>query len=183
MRPNTLEDALRRIDKRGDNECWEWQGARIHFGYGAFKLRGKSVKAHRVAWELANGPIPSGLFVCHRCDNPPCCNPNHLFLGTHADNTADMVAKGRAVAGDRHHSVVHPECLARGNRHWTRTRPQNLRRGASHPRAKLSEDDVRAIRATYALGGVRQVDLADKYGVPQTAISQVIRRATWKEVA
>lgn len=74
-------------------ECWIWTGARMRYGY--FQYGKKLIGAHRVAWELRNGPIPDGLYVLHRCDNPPCVRPDHLFLGTAADNTADMVAKGR----------------------------------------------------------------------------------------
>ena len=83
--------------RRGlDNECWEWTGSDKGNGYGQVLCRGRVQSAHRVAFEIANGPIPSGLFVCHRCDNKRCCNPSHLFLGTPSDNVNDMHAKGRA---------------------------------------------------------------------------------------
>jgi hypothetical protein len=75
--------------------CWVWSGATNRKGYGVYIFRGKYVGAHRVAWTLFRGPIPDGLFVLHRCDNPPCLNPDHLFLGTHNDNMIDMVLKGR----------------------------------------------------------------------------------------
>ena len=80
------------------SRCWEWQGSRHLDGYGRLSVYGRAVpqNAHRVAWELTYGPVPPRLFVLHRCDNPPCVNPSHLFLGTAKDNTADMVAKGRA---------------------------------------------------------------------------------------
>lgn len=92
----------------GDAACWPWQG-RTHGGYGTLKVNGTTAQAHRVAWELVNGPIPKGLCVCHSCDNRPCCNPAHLFLGTSADNTADCVAKGRQVKGvDCHKAVLTP---------------------------------------------------------------------------
>ena len=79
------------------DECWEWiPKARHKFGYGIFMDRPYGTKkAHRVAWELTNGEIPNGLMVLHTCDNPPCCNPNHLFLGTAQDNSLDMMSKGR----------------------------------------------------------------------------------------
>ena len=98
VNPETLmtlaERAWVRVAK-GDG-CWEWQGARSASGYGSmFSASGGHHVAHRVIWEDVNGPIPDGLWVLHRCDNPPCCRPDHLFLGTPADNTADMIAKGR----------------------------------------------------------------------------------------
>jgi hypothetical protein len=83
-----------RVDKSG--ACWLWTLSRHDFGYGQVVVKRRPRGAHRVAWELMNGPIPEGMSVLHRCDNPPCCNPAHLFLGTDADNAFDKVRKGRA---------------------------------------------------------------------------------------
>ena len=93
------ESFLRKLDQSG--ECWTWKGPRDPDGYGRTgrwnneTKRVTTLRAHRVAWEFFRGPIPAGALICHRCDNPPCCRPDHLFLGTHATNAADMVAKGR----------------------------------------------------------------------------------------
>ncbi len=89
-----------KVDRRGPDECWEWQAGKGEHGYGLIGLgrRGSGqAGAHRVSWALANGPIDASIHVCHRCDNPPCVNPAHLFLGTRSDNMQDMVAKGRYV--------------------------------------------------------------------------------------
>lgn len=85
----------------GLNECWEWQAYKNKFGYGLFNVNYYATMAHRVSWELNNGPIPKGLYVLHKCDNPCCVNPNHLWLGTYKDNMRDCVAKGRYVSHNK----------------------------------------------------------------------------------
>jgi hypothetical protein len=95
------------VTPRGGDECWEWQGRRDE-GYGLIRVGGsgtRMVVAHRVSWEIHNGPIPKGKFVLHRCDNKPCCNPGHLFLGTHQDNMDDRNKKKRQARGERHGSA------------------------------------------------------------------------------
>ncbi len=130
-----------------DSGCIEWTGYRRPLGYGEIGVGRRdegTVATHRAAWELAHGPIPAGMFVCHRCDNPPCCNVDHLFLGTCADNVADMVAKGRGARGDR------------------------------LPHTKLSDDDVARLRRIAAGGGVTQQQIAAAFGVSQPYVSQLL---------
>lgn len=90
-----------KVNIRGAEECWEWHAGRNRYGYGNFKCKGKTISAHRLAWSLTHGEIPPGLCVCHKCDNPPCCNPAHLFLETSKGNTRDSVSKGR-IGGVEH---------------------------------------------------------------------------------
>lgn len=80
--------------------CWDWDGCKAN-GYGVFRLRGKHYKAHRASWVIANGDIPKGIFVLHKCDNPPCSNPEHLFLGTAVDNSRDKLRKNRRTGGEK----------------------------------------------------------------------------------
>lgn len=99
MRRPVRDRFLEKVAMRGPDECWEWQGERLPSGYGRMSLGSKQdgrELAHRPAYMFAYGPIPDGLFVLHDCDNPPCCNPTHLFSGTHTDNMRDKIAKGRA---------------------------------------------------------------------------------------
>lgn len=88
-----------KVDRRGPDECWEWTGSRQPTGYGRIKISDRVHNTHRVVWALTNGPIPARLQVLHRCDNPPCCNPAHLYLGTIADNMHDRDRKGRSRFG------------------------------------------------------------------------------------
>lgn len=162
----------------GPDACWLWTRQRTAKGYGIFSWsRQEPRRAHRVAWELVNGPIPDGLNALHRCDNPPCVNPSHLWLGTTADNNADMTAKGRARRNGN--TVL---TAARGERHSSRTHPESVLRGSAHWKTKLTEDDVREIRRVVGAGEVRQAELARRYGVTRTAISLIIRGVSWKHL-
>lgn len=151
--------------------CWLWNGSHSAAGYGRLSMERKWYYAHRVAWEISNGPIPDGLLVCHSCDNPGCVRPDHLFLGTDADNIHDMISKGRAANGPR----------PRGDEHWTRIYPDRVRRGRANGKAKLTPNKVREIRTAYR-NGASQTSLSREYGVKQSTIWQVLAGKTWKHV-
>ncbi len=95
-----------KVKVTGKDDCWEWMTGKFSTGYGAFKIKGQNRGAHRIAFELVNGPIPSGMMICHHCDNRSCCNPNHLFLGTHGENQKDSFKKGRrSFKGELNHGA------------------------------------------------------------------------------
>jgi hypothetical protein len=105
-RPQIMAEPFHRLVAIMPSGCWEWTGTRNRDGYGQLKLKGGKgypFRAHRVAYEAAYGPIPDGMIVCHSCDNPPCCNPEHLWLGTHKDNAADRTAKRRSYQQRKTH--------------------------------------------------------------------------------
>jgi hypothetical protein len=145
----------------GDSACWLWTGGRARGGYGRLWVNGKTTVAHRFSYELHNGPVTDGLVVMHRCDNPPCCNPAHLTVGTNADNTADMVAKGRAPKGN-------PDALEIA-------RPL----GEKHHNAKLTMQSAQEIVRLYQQGGSSMRSLADRYGVQAMSVCKVIHGKTW----
>ena len=140
-----------------EGDCWLWTGARNPCGYGNLKLDGRNALAHRVSWEMRYGPIPSGpghhgTCVLHRCDVPACVNPEHLRLGSQAENVADKYQKGRG----RHTG-------APGESHWS---------------ARLTENDVRAIRAA---PGTRE-DIAACFGVTASHVGAIRRREKWRHI-
>lgn len=137
--------------------CWVWQGTISCNGYGGFSLWGQRLTAHRAAYLLFTGEIPDGMDVCHSCDNRRCINPDHLWLGTRADNMADCKAKGRIATGEK----------------------LKTPRGEKSNFAKLTWKDVRAIRASDATTS----ELALRYGVSADNIRRILRRNTWKEAA
>ncbi len=167
-----------KVDKSG--ECWLWTSTCYPNGRGQFKVHGKTLKAYRVAYELAYGPIPEGLMVCHKCDNPTCVRPEHLFLGTCGDNLRDASAKGRTASGDRNGQIKHPESRLRGENHPWRLHPELLdkRRGELGPNAKLTEEQVLDIRRRYT-DGESQKALAVKYGVRPGCIWAIVTGKTW----
>ena len=118
MKSNASVDAKLLIKERSDLDsgsgCWMWRRGANRQGYGKIKLAGRTMLAHRLAFEAFVSPIPEGMQVCHRCDRPGCVNPAHLFVGTSADNHADRDAKGRQARGDRQGLRRHPERAPRG---------------------------------------------------------------------
>lgn len=171
----SLEDRLWKMVSKEPGQgpegaCWEWQGGTSSNGYGKIKVyrqgRKTSAGTHVAAYELTYGPVLKGLCVCHRCDNKRCCRPDHLFLGSVAQNNADSAAKGRQAKGEKNGAV----------RHFER-RP----RGEENANSRLTEDKVREIRRCHDLG-TTQGDLAVRMGVARTTISAVVRRKTWRQV-
>lgn len=150
-----------RVNRNGENGCWLWTGLMNRSGYGMFSLNGGALGAHRAAWMLLVGPIPPGMEVCHHCDNRRCVNPAHLFIGTHAENIADMVMKGRSAIGDRNPTRMYPG-LTKGHR-------PGRSFGERNGQARLSAGDVAEIRASGELGRI----LADRYGVAESQISRI----------
>ncbi len=154
-RAKLLVDRFReKFDEGAPDECWEWQAGMFKSGYGAIRLGppdNKVAYAHRVSYELHVGGIPDGLCVLHRCDNPSCVNPGHLFLGTRQENMEDKVRKGR----------------------------QN--RGSSVGTSKLHEGDVREIRLLGSRG-LKQEEIAERFGVTASRVSDVLSGRAWKHV-
>lgn len=163
---NYLDDNDRfysKVNKNGKlvpnmtSPCWEWIGYIQKDGYGIFNIHNvdgwKSSLAHRVAWEIFFGKIPTNLYVCHHCDNPSCVNPNHLFLGSQTDNMRDMVRKNRI----------------------------NDRRGELNPKSKLTNLDILKIRQLCG-NGKTFVEVSKIYGVSDVTIGNIAKRETWKHI-
>jgi hypothetical protein len=140
-----------------DAQCWDWQGRLDRHGYGRIREGGStgvSHLAHRIAWEVHHAePVPPGMCVCHSCDNRSCVNPAHLFIGTPAENNADRAAKQRGPLGSAHH------------------------------KAKLTPEQVHAIRAAYLTGAETKAQLARRFGISDTSVHLIITRKHWRHLA
>lgn len=145
----------RSTSQHDKTSCWEWLGCRKDDGYGMIMFSGKVVGTHRASWIVHNGVIPSGLCVLHKCDNPPCVNPDHLFLGTQADNVRDCSSKGRIRTGDR--------------------------RGEKSGVSPLSVRQVMEIRDLRKTGLTHQ-QLADMFGICRQSVTNILSRKTWNHV-
>lgn len=156
-KPTPLEERFWQTVEKG-SACWEWRGKRFPNGYGSFfaTLSGKRryLLAHREAWRFSFGSIPDGQLVLHRCDNPPCCNPEHLFLGTTQDNVNDKVRKGRARGAVG---------MASGN-------------------AVLTDDIVREMRRVHREEGIGKRKLAARHGVSESTAHAILRNKTWLHI-
>lgn len=156
-----------RVDKSG--ECWTWTGPVDRKGYGYMYVRpgkggGVHRFTHRVSYELSTGrPIPDNMLVCHRCDNPPCVRPDHLFLGTQSDNLKDMRTKGRHAVGER---------IWKNRFHW---------KGTQHHMSKLTPDIVIEIRKMHRRR-TSMSNIALRYGVSGNTVRDVIYGVTWSHV-
>lgn len=147
-----------RVQRPSVEGCWPWTGYKNDRGYGVFRYaKSKAIKTHRLAYALDKGAIPEGMIVCHSCDNPPCCNPAHLWLGTYADNNRDRNEKGRTRT---------PFSSGYAG-------PRPAREG--HGSAKLTEAAVNDIRSSSSSGA----QLARAYGVSESTISRVRAGTTW----
>ena len=204
MDERTIARFWAKVDKNGPvpehrpelGKCWVWTGKTNSGGYGRTTAgrRGKKELCHKLAWTYSVGPIPQpihdpsrgvmGTCVLHKCDNPSCCNPQHLFLGTQYANIADRHAKGRdgAAYGNANGTRLYPEKLARGDRNPSRRYPERLLRGdatwgRTHP-TKLGYAKAEQIRARLQRG-ITQGKLAREFGVSQSMISMVKRNLSW----
>lgn len=157
LTPELIDRFWGKVTKAGPDECWMWQGACNGNGYGSFRVPGRmTVTASRYAYFIATKKWPGRYLVCHACDTPLCVNPAHLWLGLPADNTRDMVEKGRARNGDR--------------------------RGSKNPRAKLSEDAVREIKRLIETG-MSNMAIGERFSVHHSTVSLIRLGLKWKHVA
>ena len=141
-----------KVDRRGPNECWLWQGAKERHGYGHFRANGKDHRAHKYAWELANGkPFPKGMDAMHSCDVKGCVNPAHVRPATHAENMADCHAKMRHAYGERNH------------------------------KAKLTAAQVIEIRRLRK-EGLKLRELSERFPISQTVVQQICSGRKWRHL-
>lgn len=152
--PKDIARFWSKVDVKSSNECWNWTSSNCR-GYGTFGIKNKTYRANRIAYEFSTGINPKNLHVLHTCDNPACCNPNHLFLGTQQTNMLDMDEKGRRV---------------------------NISmKGEDNPAHKLTRSKVDEIRVNYNNGGISQRKLARKFGIALSTLQGILEYKTWKD--
>jgi len=195
LTPKQLRNFWAKVDKNGPipphkpelGPCWIWTGSKTKKGYGKFRVGDKNQYAHRISFQIHHGAIDGdgsyhGICSCHACDNPPCVRPEHLFAGTHQVNIEDRNSKGRTSGGNEHGNTVSPEKRARGDTHGSRTHPEAVRRGEANSFAKLSEPQVREIRALHETGNFSQKQIASKFGVNDGLVCRIVNRKIWKHI-
>jgi len=148
-----------------DSGCWEWSKCRHPEGYGEF-WAGRRFRTHRYSWQMHFGDIPDGMFVCHHCDNPPCVNPAHLFLGTHQDNMRDMIAKGRRNKA------------AKPRRRVIQSRSERSYVGQENPNGRLTEEAARQIISRLAKGELHTAIAAD-FPISHWAVAKIAQGRSW----
>lgn len=162
-RRQTLDERFWKRVQKGDG-CWEWQGAVHPSGYGVLFSYERGLahptphRAHRLSWEIHVGPIPEGIFVCHRCDNRRCVRPDHLFLGTNTDNMRDASEKKRLVGNRSNHHL-----------------------GSARPNAKITETDVVEMRRL-SREGITGKELSARFGINRGTVSEILSGKLWKHV-
>jgi hypothetical protein len=177
-----IERFWKNVDKSaGPDGCWIWKGGLSSNGYGQCRAVGRNRLAHRVSYEIVNGPIPDKLQVNHSCDIRACLQPKHLWLGTQADNIKDAMHKGRMATGEKNFLRRCPERRLYGEDNPSRKHPEKLARGERCPSARLKEEQIPEIRMARANGETYQ-EIAIRYGVSISAICGVLKGLTWKHV-
>lgn len=151
--PEILERFWSKIDKENNpNDCWEWMACKNRKGYGDFGINGITYQAHRLSFLIHNGGSVDGMLVCHKCDNPSCVNPDHLWVGTTQENTLDMLKKGRSLKGEY------------------------------HPISKLTEEIVLRIRLLYQGGGHSHSTLSQMFAIHSRTVGNIVNRERWAHV-
>ncbi len=151
------------------SDCWLWLGSKDIRGYGAFRLQSyTSIRAHRLAWALANGIFPT-QYICHACDNPSCVRPSHLFEGSQLDNVRDMHRKGRSRK-------------ATGNRHWSKLHPEKIVKGEHNGRAVLNVLQIKELRTLFAQGLTNISELARRFKIGRTQTKRILTGESWNFV-
>lgn len=205
---NTADRLLKRV-RITEAGCWEWTGYTNRAGYGEMSSKWGKTSSHRMSYATFNGDIPDGMYVCHKCDNPPCINPNHLFLGTAQDNVRDSFQKNRDNKKGKVLSAEHKQKIAANHRSvlsekgrqrivdFHKGRPktevakERMRQsklairerylGSANPTSKLKNEDVLTIRGRHA-NGETMAQLARDYKIGETTVSRIVKRKVWTHI-